>query len=1259
MKLCARRVRVHGELASASRVCDFKLLVSNSILLVLILLFAPLPAKAQMGGTGTIQGTVTDPTGAVIPGATVSVTSNATNATLNEQTTGDGFYSISPLNPGDYTVTCTAPHFEKLVQSNVHVNGMQVLGLNMELKIGTESQSVTVSTAPPPLETQDATLGAAMEGSEYQALPLEMGAAASPDQQRVTDFAALMPGVSANETKNNETDEPMVVDGQMHATAMDIEGIPFDFPGAQGDPRFIWPAFGVQSVDQFQLKTSAFSAEYSGLSVENFTLKSGSNKIHGSVYDLARNTAFDAYGFRPPTSVTTGNIYKPPEHMNEYGIDAGFPLIRNKLFFWGAFEGYRFSTVNPAVFNTIPTAAMFSGDFSATGVNIYDPTTETCTATSCTRSQFVYNGVANVIPPGEISPVAQKFSQFWSGVAYANSNLTNNFLGSYPYGLSNWDGNARVDFKLNAKNTITGIVATGRQGLVGPSSQSTNVGPFPYRDSKYYRPITRVAILEDTYIISPHFLNQFKYGTAQYHSPDFNPTYGVNAWEAATLGLSGLPDGQAAQGFPEMKFSGDFAPAEWGTQNGTQSDENSFNLVDNLQWVRGRHSLSFGGQIQWLQDNTISAMGGSTPATLNFSSTETGQFETGTTTLNSATGLPFASFMLGAVDSASYTLYAPVAEDTGERFRPFAFYANDMYHMTPKLTLDLGLRWDYMPPFHEAENRWSFLNTTAMNPITGTPGTLEFAGHGQDACNCTTPVHVSYINFGPRLGVAYELGDKTVIRAAYGLYYSTGGGINAPSAANLGYSSAPSVSSPGFGLPAFYVNGNSTFTGATTVNGFSNDPTNTTFGGAGFAPVVPPIFNSAYGTYYSTAAAAPYKLSTKLDYVDSHYAGRAPEYEGWSFGIQRLLARNMTATVSYVGNEGHFLSTTGQNTLTNARGFYNNQLNPTYLTLGNTLSQKATATNMPNGLPYPTFNNTVAQGLVAFPQFNGVTDEWGAVGNADYNALQLSIAQQATHGLTFTLNYTYSKTIADDGTFRTGFAIPAGLVAGSNQAWPMDRIDRGLSVIDIPQLLTFTSAWDLPFGKGHWGGENPFVSKIVGGWELSDILTYVAGNPLQIVGSSCTAPGQGQCMPSYAPGFNGSARQNGGWGHGATRDTLASIQYVNPNAFEATSALANPFVIGNVARSGAYGLRGPGNYNIDGDLRRSFNILPNERARLVLEADVFNAVNHVWFGSTSTNASGSIGQSFSSTPQKSTSFGVVDGQANLPRQWQFEGHIVF
>jgi len=1258
-----------GRLDSGSSTKQFvcRFTVWNVLALVAVALTMPIWTKAQMAGTGTIQGTIIDSTGAVVVGATVAALNTATGTVTTRTSSKSGLYSLSPLEPGNYTVTATAPGFEKLERANVHVDGMEVLALDLSLQIGTANTTVTVSTAPPPLETEDATLGAAMENDVYQSLPLEMGAAGQADQRRVTDFADLMPGVSNNETSNNETDEPMVVNGNATGTEMYIEGIPFTAAGGQGDPRAIWPAFGVETIAQFQLKTTAYSAEYQGLGVENFTTKSGTNEIHGTVYDIVRNTAFNSWGFIPTKNVATGLAFKPPLHMNEYGIDAGGPLWRNKAFLFAAFSGFRYSTVTNPNYQTIPTVAEMNGDFSATGVNIYDPTTETCfSSSSCTRAQFVYNGEKNVIPPGEISPIAQNLEQFWKGVTYANSNLTNNYLGSYAYGLSNWSGSVRFDANLNSRQNVTLLLATGRQGLVGTSSQTTNVGPLPYRDSKIYRPITHVGIFEHTYVITPNLVNQFKYGASQYHSPDFNPTQGISAWEASTLGIKGLPSGQAGGSFPEESFSGTDAPAQWGTQNGYQGNTDSLNLIDNLQWVHGKHSVTFGGQYQWLEYNYIYAFEGSTPVTLKYAVTETGQLAN-KTSVTSGTGLPFASFLLGAVDSGSYSQYAPQAQETGSRFHPFALYVNDDYHLNSKLTLNLGLRWDVMPSFREAENRWAFLNPTATNPVTGSPGTLEFAGSGTDSCNCSTPVNTYFKNVGPRVGLAYSLDSKTVVRASYGVYYTHGGGVGGSSNSQptstleLGFSSAPSPSSPGDSLPAFYLNGNPAFTSAKTVNGYPNDPTSTTFGGTGYSAVAPPIFNPAYGTYYSSAAVAPNKLSSTVGYIDPYYSGRAPQFEGWSFGFQRLLTKNITATISYVGNEGHFLYASL------ARGLYNNEINPSYLTLGNTLGATATASNMPSGsLPYPTFNNTVAQALKAFPQYNGVSDIFGAVSNSNYNALQVSVVQRLAYGLTFMVNYTYSKAIDDAGTFRTGYAIPAGILANSGKAYPLDRIDRSLSTIDIPQNISATSTYDLPFGKGHIGGSNLIVRNIVGGWGLSDIFTYVSGNPLTITSSSCTGvTGQGQCMPAYNTAFTGSVMPNGKWGHGATAANLSTIQYVNPNAFLQTGQLTNEYVIGDVARTAPYGLRGPSNYDIDGSLRRTFDLTKDERVKLVFEANVFNAVNHVWFGSTSGDATAGINESVTGAQTvngqvvQSPALGTVGGQANLPRQWQFAGHINF
>jgi hypothetical protein len=1288
---------------------------------LVIAMMAPQGAKAQLGASATIQGTVTDATGALVAGANITAQNLATGAKLTRIADKAGYYVLSPLDPGDYTVTTTAAGFESLIRKNVHVDGMQVLGLNLTLKIGTANMTVTVTDAPPPLETENATLGAAMENDAYQSLPLEMGGAngVSTDQRRSTDMAILMPGVTNNETKNNESDEPMVVNGNASSTVMYIEGVPLESASVSGDPRYIWSAISVEAVDQFQLKTTAYSAEYQGLGVENFTIKSGTNKIHGSVYDVMRNTAFDAAGFIPaqyptnyPNTALAGKYYTPPEHMNEYGMTVGGPIWRNKIFLFGNYMGFRYSTLTKPQAQTIPTAAELCGDFSANGVNIYDPTSQKFTGGAYSRTQFSGAGytsagcgtgpvMANVIPQGELSPVAKYLQQYWSGVQYLNSNLTNNYLGSYSWGLNNWSTTERLDVNLTDKHRLSLIVAAGRQGLVGlAGSQTTNVGPMPYFYAKTYAPVTRVAIFQDTYVIKENLVNQFKYGAAQYHAPDGNPSLGTPAYAAtaAGIGFTNSPSaiaGQTPNSFPIVKFTGTDAPAQWGPNTGAYlQNTNTFTFTDNVQWLKGKHSFTFGGQYEFLEFNDLYNVGGTTPLTLNYAVGETASVSgaSGTAGTGVNAGLPYASYLIGAVDSASYTEYAPNAQETGARYHPFAIYVNDDWKATGKLTINAGLRWDSMPPVREAQNRMSFLNPTGANPYTGTNGTLEFAGSGTDSCNCSTPMQTYYKDWGPRLGLAYAVNNKTVIRAAYGIYYAHGGGTSGGATALpssnmlLGFSASPNVKTPGASLPAFYLNGQpaANFSGSATVNGLSNVPDNTNFGGPGYSVTAPgtTTINPGYGTYYSIASMSPNNISSTLAYLDPRYGGRTPTFEGWSFGFQRLVTKDLTATVSYVGNEGHFLLPTGS-----ARGYWANQLDPQYLAQGSTIlgaktaaSMPATANNGAGAFTYPTFNNTVAQDLVAFPQYSGITDQVDSVGNANYNALQVTVVQRLSRGLAFTLGYTFSKTIDDIGTFRSGYAIPAGALANNpTKSMPLDRIERSLSTQDQRQNLVATSTYDLPFGKGHIGGGNAIVSNIVGGWRISDIFSYVSGNPLAIIASGCTAPGQGTCMPAYNTAYTpvnaggNAARQNGNWGQGATRTTLSTIQYINPAAFLVPTALSNPnctatgtpspclgMVLGDVARTAPYGLHGPANYDIDGTVRRTFDLWKDGRVKFIFEASVFNAVNHVWFGSSASTADGTIGSTVtSSTPASDTALGTIAGQANNPRQFQFAGHFTF
>jgi len=853
----------------------------------------------------------------------------------------------------------------------------------------------------------------------------------------------------------------------------------------------------------------------------------------------------------------------------------------------------------------------------------------------------------------------------------------------YAWGLNNWSQSDRLDADLSSKQKISVIFGVGRQGLLGPAgSQTTNVAPLPYLYAKSYRPRTKDLMLEHTYVLSSNLVNQFKYAALQYNGPSINPTYGVSAWEASGFGITGLPTTQTGSTFPSVTFKS-ATEANWGGQSGSAAVTNNFTLVDNMQWIHGKHSVAFGGQYQWLGYN-YSATGsspsiqGSSLLSLTANVTETALLKN-STSVTSGTGFDYASFMMGAFNAGSYTEYAQIAQETGTRFHPFAVFVNDDYKLTSKLTINAGLRWDVLPPMREAENRFSFLNPNATNPWSASPGALEFAGFGTNSCNCKTPIQTYYKNFGPRLGFAYEVNDKTVVRASAGMYYALGGGVGGTgnstqpgSALELGYSAAPSPSSPGYALPVFYLNG-AKGVSKTTVgpsgSTVTNDPTNVNFGGAGYTVTAPPIYDAGYATAYSNATGVD-NIASTLGYLDPYYGGRAPEFTGWSLGFQRMITRDMTATVSYVGNEGHFL--VANNGSSTERGYYSNQLDPKYLTLQGALGTKVSA-GLPAGygLPFPTFNTgqNLSQMLLPFPQYKGVTDEVAATSNSNYNSLQVSVNQRLSHGLTFMLNYTFSKSIDNAGTFRTGYAIPAA-VSADGKAYAFGKADRSLSTFDQRQNVTATSTYDLPFGKGHIGNGNAIVRGIASGWRVSGIFTFVGGNPLALTSATCTnVPGQGTCMPVYNPNFTGPARQNGKWGAGATRDTLSSIKYINPAAFVQTGQLngtstdtngtALPsvnggYVIGSTARTAPLGLRGPSNYNVDASVRRTFDIWNKENVKFVFEANSFNLLNHVWFGSTSTNATGSINQSVGNG-----SFGTVAGQANTPRVFQFAGHINF
>jgi len=403
---------------------------------------------------------------------------------------------------------------------------------------------------------------------------------------------------------------------------------------------------------------------------------------------------------------------------------------------------------------------------------------------------------------------------------------------------------------------------------------------------------------------------------------------------------------------------------------------------------------------------------------------------------------------------------------------------------------------------------------------------------------------------------------------------------------------------------------------------------------------------------YSTIS--PYTGSPQsITYGDPYYGGRAPQYIDWNAGLQQQLTENLVLGISYVGSQGHFESPDSST----ARGEWSNELSPQYLFLGSilgtdvkNLSSTQLATLAASGITLPAnFSNkqTVAQALSPFPNYKTLTDAYGNVANSNYNSLQVSLTERAYKGLSFMFDYIWSKSIDDGGTYRSGYAIPAAY-SNDSRAWPLDRIERGVSTTNQPQHVIETGVWALPFGAQGLGGGNRLLRALASNFKFSEIVQIYSGSPLAITGSACQInPAENTCNPTVAPGFTGPGRINGKWGQDAT--ATSSPSYLNVNAFVPIATLTESgspyaYTFGNASRTAPFGMYGPGNYDIDISLRRNFAL--TERAHLTLEGDLYNLTNHTQF---------LVG----GTVFGSASFGTVSGQANSSRDAQLSLRLEF
>ena len=600
-----------------------KLLRTAASLAAAALLFTlPVTLKAQTAGEGTISGTVTDSTGAAVPDAVVTATDVSTNRSAQRVSTSTGAYTIAPLPPGTYTLRVEAKGFKTLKQENLVVNALGVLTFNPSLTIGEATETVEVTAAPPVLDTSTATLGLVMENQTYSNLPLQMNNA----QRDPTAFATLTPGAQSGARL------PIVGGTGNYLGQLYLDGLPAQTVSQQGDNRLVSQTLSVDAVDQFQVVTSTPPAEYSGAGAMNFTMKSGGLKYHGQVSDFIRNTVFDTWSFTQKAVITKNALgqtiptSKPTEHQNELSATIGgkVPFTHEKMFFFAGYDRFHSRRgANPSLF-TIPTTLMQGGDFTelngspgsgltGTGSNnpafLYDPTTTKCSGT-CTRQPFMgmKNGLPtyNVIPSSYLSPIAQKMQSFLPAPTNT-ATVTNNYLGGYPSGFDNWVVDYRVDYDLSSRQRISTVGAIGTVNYL--NNYASPFIPPPYIGGDLANIYPRVFDVEHAFTINARMTNQLKYGFTRFYQNIHNATQGVTQWALPTLGISNPPAGQAGEEFPGISFG---TTAGFGTVQTTWTGNgnavstqlttpNNYTIVDNFQWLKGRHALTFGMSFQWQQ----------------------------------------------------------------------------------------------------------------------------------------------------------------------------------------------------------------------------------------------------------------------------------------------------------------------------------------------------------------------------------------------------------------------------------------------------------------------------------------------------------------------------------------------------------------------------------------------------------------------------------------------------------------------------------
>jgi hypothetical protein len=1114
-------------------------------------------AGAQTSTTGDLRGTVLDTTGAVIPGAPITVTNQATGETRAVKSGNDGAYNVPLLQPGKYRIEFAPGGFQHEINEGVTVLVTETTVLNARLKAGSVATTVEVDDHPPLVDSTTNSLGDVVASEQVQALPLV--------NRNFTQIIDLSAGVSAAVTRADELGRgsggqvPETEGGGLNVQGARASDNNFQLNGVNvndfGGSGLGIPIPNPDTIQEFRVQTGMYDAEYgrvAGANVDVIT-KTGANAFHGDVFEFWRNDVLNANDY----FFNANGVARPELKQNQYGGTLGGPIKKDKLLFFGSYQGTR--QINAVQGRQTFVSPLFTdSDRTAAGIG-------TLFAGQRGYFQNLFGGVGPAIAAdgSNVNPVALNLLQFKlpnGKYLYPSPNPTTGEVSvSAPatFYENQYMGNG--EWIQSSKNTIEArfFDAKSNQSNQFPSLGGNLPGIPQLTDEEYL-----TGSLSDDYAISSNLFNQVRFGYAR----SIQNILPVSPFTFSSVGIA-----SAAQNnnLPEIAVAGSDTIDAGSYAPYTQ---NNFDLEDNFSWIKGKHSLRFGGSLTRSQQSNA---GENYNGEVDFQTWPdfvlglNGE-QNGTA---AAVGLPFSNVYF------SFDLLGVLSAET--RTWDIAGYFQDDYKLTPRLTVNAGFRYEWLPPFSALKGRATNLDPSLLNPNPSAAG--SYAGFTAPAdYTGTLPTGVtrtgidSFIpgsdnhTFAPRVGLAYSLwpgSDRLVLRAGYGIYYSAVTG-------NSEFQSVPSL--PWADIRIF------------------TPPNN---GGSSFAqPFEEPIPAVTDFPFYQ-----PYTPSSDIDFIATQQKARPGITQEYTLNLQHQIANDLLMQIAYVGSSANHL-------------IYSHSINQ---------AENASATNPIRGQTTNTLANLSLR--VPYEGFDPAQFlEQGSEGRSNYNALELTVKKNMSHGLQFLAAYTWSKTMATGASTVVGSTFGGGAVGDQNNLYA----DYGQADFSRPNRLIVSAIYKLPtLNQGAAA-----IKTILRGWQLQGVATFQSGTPMTFTNSdSSNIDGT---MSDHA--YINYAQE------GCSNVRLPGSVKSRLTEFFNTSCFSNPPTVSADGGTGfgnarASMLQGPGQHNFDLAFAKITPIAGSESVNLEFRAEFFNAFNSSQFSNPDTAYS------------DGAAFGVITATSVAPR----------